>query len=359
MSQPRFGIIPADLLQGLDAGEIAVLAVLAIHADRGGRCFLRQETIASLVGRSRPWVNAALSRLKDKNCIEQTRRRFSHGGLRSSTYRIIHSLFDQDNRCQPHDTSCQADDRECQPDDSNKHKIDLEYKTPSPETSVAFSKTADVEWEPGSADIAWARGVIEGVSDEDIMRHIHMFQQKCRAHGYVYRDMSAAWRSWFLSDAPRMQSLAKKDHTDKPTRGSNTNQRIERLREMVPHGECAIGFIERFAKLRNIPLPEPDALKLDIELLAHWSEESIKKAEHLAIQKFAYRRIPTSLDLNKLLEEDDKSRKRNETKTLSPILQRKIGEAEVLLEKGMRPSVDKLVASYLQAKGACNYEVVG
>ncbi|WP_247896817.1 hypothetical protein [Azospirillum argentinense] len=53
------------------------------------------------------------------------------------------------------------------------------------------------DWMPSAADLAWARAKHTGIA---LDRHVEGFVLRCQAHGYRYRDISAAWRSWLLQD---------------------------------------------------------------------------------------------------------------------------------------------------------------
>src|SRR3712207_4564396 len=89
-SRSRYGIVRADWIDHPEVGddEIAVLAILALHADAEGVCWPSQQTIANRLGRSRPWVIAVINRLVELGLVERTRRRHESGGLRSCLYRL-------------------------------------------------------------------------------------------------------------------------------------------------------------------------------------------------------------------------------------------------------------------------------
>jgi len=61
----RFGRVPARWLEdpGIGVDELAVLAALAVHADRDGVCVVRQRALAGLLQRSREWVCRVIARL--------------------------------------------------------------------------------------------------------------------------------------------------------------------------------------------------------------------------------------------------------------------------------------------------------
>ena len=88
----RVAVIYADWISHPDTGvdEIAVLTVLALHADREGVCWPSQALLARLLNRSRPWVNKVVTRLCALGLLRKTRRHRDDGGNRSCLYQLVH-----------------------------------------------------------------------------------------------------------------------------------------------------------------------------------------------------------------------------------------------------------------------------
>jgi len=78
----RFGRVPAHWLEdpGVGVEELAVLAALAVHADRDGVCVVRQRTLAGLLRRSREWVCRVLARLCEPGGLVEKEHRADRDG---------------------------------------------------------------------------------------------------------------------------------------------------------------------------------------------------------------------------------------------------------------------------------------
>jgi hypothetical protein len=223
----RWGRVYAAWLHNKPVGadEFAVLSLLATYADAEGRCFPLQETLAAQLKRSRPWVNRVIGTLVTAGLLEKTRRR--RGGSETSCeYRIV--LNSTDSLDEPSGAETTATAATAEPvEDQGHHRTrsftgtpaSVSVETPqshqrdtnqdhsiqdseNSHTAGAREKSGFYEngpslvgedWVPTPADLAWGR---QHCPKLDILAHVQHFVSACRAKGYVYRDHSAAWRSW-------------------------------------------------------------------------------------------------------------------------------------------------------------------
>ena len=114
----RWGTVSASVMRrpGLSVAAKAVYAALATYADRAGWIWVRQETIASDLERSRAWVHAAIAELEGQGLILHDRQ-YVEGRQRASRYRLQDGLLreareatgrvseENDSAVQPADTS--------------------------------------------------------------------------------------------------------------------------------------------------------------------------------------------------------------------------------------------------------------
>lgn len=201
----RWGRIPSWWLDHpeIDADALAVLSALATFANRQGRCWPSQTTLATKLKRSRAWVNKTLGRLADAGLIAVRDRWSENGGRLSSLYELQTApegapatnspVAEADAPCQPR--------RHEQPD--FKQKPDS-LTVSAPEPAIAPGE----DWTPSAEDRAWAESRHGAI---DLDRHVETFRLRCQAHGYRYRDVSAAWRAWLNQDvaAGKAPSAAK------------------------------------------------------------------------------------------------------------------------------------------------------
>lgn len=68
---------------------------------------------------------------------------------------------------------------------------------------------------PTATDFTWARSRFGTV---DLGRHVEGFVLRCQAHGYRYRDISAAWKAWLSQDVAAGKAPA--DKTAPPAAGA-------------------------------------------------------------------------------------------------------------------------------------------
>ncbi|MDQ2105135.1 helix-turn-helix domain-containing protein [Azospirillum isscasi] len=206
----RWGRIPAWWLghPDIDADGLAVLAALATYANARGECWPSQATLATALKRSRSTVNRILGQLAEAGVIGMEARRSASGGRLSCLYRLrlvpgegpIPAAGAEEGRTRmppvppaakdvaPADSPC-APVRQEQPESE---------QTPDSHASRGPAQDVPDGWMPDAADRAWAEIRFAGV---DLDRHAEGFRLRCRAHGYRYRDVGAAWKAWLAQDA--------------------------------------------------------------------------------------------------------------------------------------------------------------
>ena len=229
----RIAILQESWLTHPEVGvsEVAVLAVLALHADRDGTCWPSQGLIARLLGKSRPWVVATIARLVEIGILVKTHRMRKDGGERSCLYRLVG--VDSASRpttdvespsSQTVDRDSQTVDRPCHVSDSHKDKPEIQQDalpanaTPSESISevevieqpalqtsqsIRAATTPDANWQPTDADLIW---LMDYHPEVDTCAALEKFVMKCMAKGYRYLDLSAAFRVWVIEDEAARKS---------------------------------------------------------------------------------------------------------------------------------------------------------
>ncbi|MDQ2104662.1 helix-turn-helix domain-containing protein [Azospirillum isscasi] len=197
----RWGRIPAWWLDHphLDADGFAVLAALATYADDQGICWPSQSTLAAKLKRSRPTINRILQRLDEIGLVEIVHRRGSNGARLSCLYRLRFATADEaaatsavpviDRDDSPVNAPCPAPSQEQLHSEQIPDSLSGCTREPLQEVTE--------DWMPDAADLSWARARFGHV---DLARHSEGFVLRCRAHGYRYRNVGAAWRSWLAQD---------------------------------------------------------------------------------------------------------------------------------------------------------------
>jgi hypothetical protein len=217
MERTRFTLIPVSWLEHPEVGpdEIAVLVVLAHHANPAGQCWPSQARVGSMLGRSRSWVSDVIARLVLLGLIERRRRRSASGGETSCLYTlliIVPAVIAGDNSPVTAETPPATDGN-------------TELNSPelpdslSPYASASEPKKAVISesWMPTAEDVAWAK---QHAPNIDIIAHTDLFITACQAKGYNYADWSAGWRKWIVE--PKGKHLARTKLTSCPTpRGCN------------------------------------------------------------------------------------------------------------------------------------------
>lgn len=234
ISTGRWGRISASWLAhpDIDADAMAVLAALSTYADRDGRCWPSQTTLANLLKRSRSWVNKVITRLNSIGLIEVRDRWSANGGRLSSLYQLTDQQSGEPaavvvkattSKVRIHPVS--ADDIPCS---SGRHKHQnpehiqntlaspaCDENTPTDDLTGSQTPLLNVgaEWQPEPADLAWAS---RQYPDMDVTEHASLFALRCQAHGYRYRDIAAAWKAWLVEDMRRLRSARSRDCVDTP-----------------------------------------------------------------------------------------------------------------------------------------------
>jgi hypothetical protein len=218
----RFAIVPAVWLSHPDIGadELAVLTVLALHADQHGVCWLAQYTIATKLNRSRSWVNRVIARLNaiEPKILDKTQRFYDSGGMRSCLYRLVgHEAVRAQpaQACAEEHTPCAEEHTE---HDSSDQEESLSRRGREPDAGGQGRAEVPTDWAPTADDIAWARTRHPNL---DVLAFTESFILTCRAKGYRYADLSAAWRQWLLKPKGHLPILrqpetpAEKIHYDR------------------------------------------------------------------------------------------------------------------------------------------------
>lgn len=199
----RWGRIPAWWLDhpDLDADGLAVLAALSTFADEHGVCWPSQSTLADKLKRSRPTINRILQRLDALGLVAIERRRGRDGSRLSCLYRLRFSAADTPNAARaaavaPADRDDSAAYIPC-PAPSQEHLQPEQIPDSPAPRELAGSSEVPSGWVPTPADLSWAQ---DRHPDVDLAQHIEGFILRCHAHGYRYRNISAAWRAWLSQD---------------------------------------------------------------------------------------------------------------------------------------------------------------
>ncbi|WP_029010102.1 helix-turn-helix domain-containing protein [Azospirillum halopraeferens] len=207
----RWGRIPAWWLDhpDLDADGLAVLAALATYADETGTCWPSQSTLAAKLKRSRPTVNRIRQRLHDLGLVDIERRHGRDGASLSCLYRLHFLPGTAMSRAAPTVFDVNGEPGRGGPDrdDSPPHtprpqasqqQVHSEQTPDSPAGAGSSPNEVPADWQPAADDLEWAAARFGHV---DLARHVEGFLLRCRAHGYRYRDVGAAWRAWLAQDA--------------------------------------------------------------------------------------------------------------------------------------------------------------
>ena len=217
----RVAILRADWLNHPETGpdEIAVMAVLSLHAGPDGTCWPSQSTIAAKLGRSRPWVNRTIARLCKLGLLAKTRRSRDDGGDRSCLYAILdfpgtgHSTSPVAGM----DTPDSHMDRGCAGESHRKNSTELNpetHPTRAHEANLASSESKQgaelqlqdvlpeaqvppADWQPSDDLLIWA---LDRFPDADLAAHVERFIARSRSKGYRYRDIGSGWKSWLVED---------------------------------------------------------------------------------------------------------------------------------------------------------------
>jgi hypothetical protein len=211
----RWGTVSASVMRrpGLSVAAKTVYAALATYADRAGWIWVRQETIASDLERSRTWVHAAIAELEGQGIVLHERQ-YIEGRQRASRYRLRDGLPREahdtasplseknDSAVQPADTSHYDESQDSLSSAGGESKLKEAWEDQEPTLVLT-------DWVPTAADIAWAKA---RHPDLDVLAFTETFVLSCRAKGYRYSDPSAAWRRWLIEPKGRLPLHASARH---------------------------------------------------------------------------------------------------------------------------------------------------
>jgi hypothetical protein len=190
---------------GLSAAAKTVYAALSTYADRAGWIWVRQETIASDLERSRGWVHAAIAELEGQGIVQHDRQ-YIEGRQRASRYRLRDGLPREASA-----TASEKSDSAVQSADTS-HYDESKDSLSSEEGENSRQKPADREpathvpadWVPTAADIAWATARHPSL---DVLAFTEAFVLSCHAKGDRYSDVSAAWRRWLVEPKAKLPTV--------------------------------------------------------------------------------------------------------------------------------------------------------
>ncbi len=188
----RVAVLQEGWLTHSDVGadEIAVMAVLALHANKSGSCWPTQGLIARMLDRSRPWVNKVIGRLVALGLVVKTNRSRDDGGDRACLYQLVApvnaGVHDENTRCRAADSIT-----------TNTGNKQDTHALPASEIIRLDLKTPETDWQPSDDDLCWA---LDRFPSVDLQPSVERFVMRCQAKGYRYRNLGAAWRCWLAED---------------------------------------------------------------------------------------------------------------------------------------------------------------
>jgi hypothetical protein len=196
----RWGKISAAVMRSetLSLAAKTVYAALATYVDVDGFAWVRQETLATDLNRSRAWVHAALAALEAEGIV-QVERRYLGGRQIHSRYRIVDGVVrSRPATAAPPEVLVRkaAPAASVQPADDAVEPADTEQEGLNQKDSLsprAGARVVEEGWKPDAAALAEAA---ERHPDRDIEEATRIFVNTCRAKGYRYVDHTAAWHAW-------------------------------------------------------------------------------------------------------------------------------------------------------------------
>jgi hypothetical protein len=199
----RWGTVAASVMRrpGLSVAAKAVYAALATYADRVGWIWVRQETIASDLERSRAWVHAAIAELEEQGLLLHDRQ-YIEGRQRASRYQLQDGLARR--RTDDAEVSEQADAAVKPADTSHHDESKDSFSGFARESAPELAGPVPADWVPTVDDMAWARSRHPNL---DILAFTETFVLSCQAKGYRYADPSAAWRRWLIEPKGKLPQL--------------------------------------------------------------------------------------------------------------------------------------------------------
>jgi hypothetical protein len=227
----RWGTVAASVMRrpGLSVAAKAVYAALATYADRIGWIWVRQETIAADLERSRAWVHAGIAELEEQGLLLHDRQ-YIEGRQRASRYQLQDGLARRrtDNDTELAELSEQADAAVKPADTSHHDESKDSFSGLTRESAPEASGPVPADWVPTVDDMAWARSRHPNL---DILAFTESFVLSCRAKGYRYADPSAAWRRWLIEPKgklPQLQTAAAQAPAQEPTHETRSANSLNR-----------------------------------------------------------------------------------------------------------------------------------
>lgn len=185
-------------IEEIDAAQLGLLVTLASYTrDDKPTCFPEQSTLAERVGRSRSWVNGALSHLCELGLVQKTARYRQNRGQSSNLYRIAFTMDQMDPyKENPSDYPLSQETTPAVAhDDTNKNKHKY--------THSDFDLEA---WRPEADTL---RLMEMKIGAERAKLYLQRFIQRCKKQ-YHYRveELDLALRKWFSQDAEKWAGRA-------------------------------------------------------------------------------------------------------------------------------------------------------
>ena len=207
-------------VDGFDGDCLSVLAALCKFDLKGdGIVFPSQSTIASMVRKSRSWVNKRVARLVEIGLITKQHVRRDNGGESSCVYRINYT---KDGAAARTDTfSCDTGGTGGVADNDSKNK------NPNTNTQVSIH-----DWEPEPATVS---KMMETGTEAEMERCISRFRSRVEKKGYNYSDFDAGLLTWWEEDRAKLKSRPQGGNTTQrpPAAPVETNALADDLREPV------------------------------------------------------------------------------------------------------------------------------
>src|SRR5579859_1653298 len=199
------------------SNQVAVLIAMFGHADRRtGTLRVRQSTLATYFGKSRPWVNGVISELIAMEAISSDahfgrgRAGASERGLQEANeYKVLLPEFFQATR-EPDEIVGvgQGSDTRCQRGDTHVGAPQQIHAQQQGNLSSPARRDVDrvdvaEDWCPTAETVEW---ILSRRPDLDIPSFQALFVSSCRANGYRYKDPDAGFRQWAIEDLLRNRS---------------------------------------------------------------------------------------------------------------------------------------------------------
>jgi hypothetical protein len=186
---PIFACVPSRWMRPeVGAFGLAVLTVLAAHANRSGDCTVRQGTIASHLGVDRSRVCRELAKLTELGEVEKASRHDRDGWQLACAYHLpavaaLHTRCDQPTHQEqtvlnitPLSTALQREDCEKEQNENQ--------ATPAVEPVAA-------DWQPTAEDLTWLANTRPELDAGQLTGKFRTYHQ-----GRRLNDPSRAWRMW-------------------------------------------------------------------------------------------------------------------------------------------------------------------